>query len=333
MNAIFLPDPSGWHGALPLPHLGVIQATGPDSATFLHSQLSQDIVLQPADQARLAAYCSAKGRMLASAVTLRPQDEVIWLVTDAGVLPGALKRLSMFVLRAKTVLKDAGDQARVWGLAGRELAAQLGLDLATPAWHVQPWQGGSLVRLPDVLNTPRWWWIGPADGAAWLQGQAPLSETAWRWLDVQSGVPHIEAATVDQFVPQMVNYELIGGVNFQKGCYPGQEIVARSQYRGTVKRRAVLVHADASLQAGQEVFSEADPQQPAGLVIQSAAIPDGQGGQAAQGAGGIGHSALIELKLQAWGTPLRVGSAEGPQLQPGTLPYPLPQLEAETAPE
>ncbi|MFX5351224.1 tRNA-modifying protein YgfZ, partial [Acinetobacter baumannii] len=86
-----------------------------------------------------------------------------------------------------------------------------------------------------------------------------------------------QTATADQFVPQMVNFEVLGGVNFQKGCYPGQEVVARSQYRGTIKRRAVLVHSAGPLLPGQAPFAASDPGQPAGMGVQSAAIPSDDG--------------------------------------------------------
>jgi len=115
-----------------------------------------------------------------------------------------------------------------------------------------------------------------------------------------------------------VNYELVGGVNFQKGCYPGQEIVARSQYRGTLKRRTFLLHADSPMQSGQEVFSSADASQPAGMVANAAAIPkaDGQAGEA--------FSALVELKWQALDEGWHLGSADGPALSLGTMPYEVP---------
>ena len=127
---------------------------------------------------------------------------------------------------------------------------------------------------------------------------------------MQSGLPTVEAATVDQFVPQMLNYEVIGGVDFQKGCYPGQEIVARSQYRGTIKRRMFLFDSEAPATAGQEVFHSDDPGQPAGLVVNAAPGPSGV------------WSALVEAKLAALESgSLHVGGPNGPRLQPRTLPY------------
>jgi hypothetical protein len=111
----------------------------------------------------------------------------------------------------------------------------------------------------------------------------------------------------------MVNFELAGGVNFQKGCFPGQEVVARSQYRGTLKRRAQLLTSTVPLEPGQEVFHSADPGQPAGLVALAGQRPDGL------------HAALVELKLAALGSgSLHLGGADGPLLQPAALPYALP---------
>lgn len=318
MSSIQLPDPTSWGGALLLSDLGIIQAEGADAASFLHGQFSQDVNGQPADEARLAAYCSAKGRMLASLLNLRPQPEQFWLLTDAQVLPGLLKRLSMFVLRAKVKLTDAGTSLSVVGLLGAPAAAALGEAAQVTqvgAWRVQTHGQGLLVSLPAVLGAQRWYWVGPkAEAQALVSSLPAMQPGAWAWLDVMSAIPRIEASTVDQFVPQMVNYELIGGVNFKKGCYPGQEVVARSQYRGTTKRRAFVVHAEQALSPGQEVFSAADPGQPAGLVINSASV-------------GSVHSALVELKLSAIDTDLRAGAADGTKLVAGNLPYPLPSAE------
>jgi len=323
-----LPSPAAWSGAVPLNDIAVLQATGPDTATFLHGQLSQDIQHLDANQARLAAYCSAKGRMLASAIALRPDPDTVWLLCDASVLPPLLKRLSMFVLRAKTRLSDGQSALRVLGLAGDAVGALLADETPAPAaeapWPVRVCQGGHLVRMHSVLTVPRWLWVGPqAESEALLARLPALPAAAWAWLDVMSAVPRIQAATADQFVPQMVNFEVLGGVNFQKGCYPGQEVVARSQYRGTVKRRAMLAHSAAALQPGQELFAESDPSQPAGMVIQAAAIPSSDGK-----APGPAHSALVEIKLTAWQTPVRAGSPDGPLLQWAALPYALPQETA-----
>jgi folate-binding protein YgfZ len=320
MNAIQLPEPTSWGGALLVSDLGVIAAQGPDAAAFLHGQLSQDVNGQTAAEARLAAYCTAKGRMLASTINLRPESEQVLMLTDRQVLPGVLKRLGMFVLRSKVKLTDATESMAVVGLLGQAGAAALGAGAPLAAWQVVPHNDGQLLRLPDVQGTTRWLWVGPAASAATLVASLPaLPIEQWRWLDVISGVPRIESTTVDQFVPQMVNFELIGGVNFKKGCYPGQEVVARSQYRGTTKRRAFVLHADRLVSPGQEVFSEADPGQPAGLIINATPIPGSD----------VAFSALVELKLTAVDSGLYAGAVGGPRLTLGSLPYELPKVEAE----
>lgn len=316
MSAIELPDATSWGGALLVSDLGIILAEGADAASFLHGQVSQDVEGQPEGEARLAAYCSAKGRMQASLLTLRPAPERFWLVTDRQVLPGLLKRLSMFVLRAKAKLSDAGEAMAVVGLVGQPARDALGAVAPSEAWRAAAHAGGMLVRLPDVLGARRWCWVGPREAVAGMIGALPALPTEqWAWLEVMSGIPRIEAATIDQFVPQMVNFELIGGVNFRKGCYPGQEVVARSQYRGTTKRRAFVLHADGPLQPGQEIFSDADPGQPAGLVVNAAPRP---------GSGG-GCSALAELKLNATGSAL--SAAGGARLTLGEQPYALPAAD------
>ena len=318
MTKIQLPDPTTWGGALLLSDLGIIQADGPEAAAFLHGQLSQDIQTQAATDARLAAYCSAKGRMLASMLTLKPQTEQIWMVTDKQVLLGLLKRLSMFVMRSKLKLSDANDNLCVIGLLGTQAKFLLGDAAQGEAWRAHTHEGGLVVKLPDVMGTSRWYWVGPRGASTALLGALPaLPDSQWDWLDVVSGIPRIEASTVEQFVPQMINFELIGGVNFKKGCYPGQEVVARSQYRGTTKRRAFVLHTDHAVHAGQEVFSEADPSQPAGVIINCAKTS------------GL-TSALAELKLNALEAPLHAGSINGPLLTLGVLPYALPMADDAT---
>jgi len=304
-------------GALRLVDWGVIRARGEDAASFLQSQLTNDVVALGAGQARLAGYCSAKGRLLATFVAWRDEDGDLLLACSADLLRPTLERLSMFVLRAKCKLSDASAEVALWGLAGAAAQAALG-----PALPAQPWgrttlgSGHSVIRLPDAS----------VDGAAvtrWLlagTGEPPalpaLSPDAWRWLEVASGTPRIVAATVERFVPQMINLDLVGGVSFQKGCYPGQEVVARSQYRGTLKRRAYVLEAAAPLQPGDEVFHDADPGQPAGLV-------------ALAGARAGSFAGLVELKVgAAEGGSLHVGRPDGPRLTPRPLPYALPSPTA-----
>ena len=294
------------HGVAPLSHLGVIRVAGADAARFLQGQLTQDFALLRPDQARLAAFCTAKGRMLASFIGLQRGGEEILLVCSRDLLAATLKRLSMFVLRAKAKLTDASAEFALFGLAG---------DAVPPPRDAAPWSrsdqdAASVVHLYPAEGARRALWLAPA-GTPAPAGPA-LAPALWLWSDVRSGVATLTQPVVEAFVPQMLNYESVGGVNFKKGCYPGQEVVARSQFRGTLKRRAFVAHADAEVAAGQEVFAAADPEQPAGTVAQAAPAPDG------------GWDAIVSLQLAAAeGGDLHVGIADGPALRLLPLPYEL----------
>ena len=307
MNTPFASD-----GIAPLRHLGLIRARGADAAKFLQGQLTNDVAGMDSSTARLAGFCSAKGRLQASFIVCKLADDNWLLACAASVLPATLKRLSMFVVRAQCKLTDASAELHVRGAIGASAAALIG---DAPAWGVRATPGSTLVRLPDADGVTRALLVVAASDVSIDAPSTELSADAWRLLDVRSGIPTIEAATVDQFVPQMLNYELIGGVDFQKGCYPGQEIVARSQYRGTIKRRMFLFECDALAEAGQEVFQSADASQPAGMVVNAAALP-----------GGTGSAALVEVKLAALDTgTLHLARVDGSTLRPAVLPYPVPR--------
>jgi tRNA-modifying protein YgfZ len=284
-------------GATPLADWGVIRAAGADAASFLQGQLTQDVLGLDAHRAALAGWCSAKGRLLASFVVWRPAPDEVLMACSADLLPTALKRLSMFVLRAKCKLSDASAELALHGVAGSAATVA--------AWRCAE----GLIGLPAVRGTARALRIGAAPALP------ALDANAWSWLEVASGVPRIVAATAEQFVPQMVNFEVIGGVNFQKGCYPGQEVVARSQYRGTLKRRAFVFDSPAAATPAQEIFHSADREQPAGLVVNAASW---------QGR----HLVLAEVKIAALeGGTLHLGAADGPPLTRADMPYAVP-LEA-----
>ena len=296
-------------GAVPLSHWGVIRAHGADAAKFLQSQLTNDVEALEPSQLRLAGFCSAKGRLQASFVIWRPAHDELLLACSASVLAATLKRLSMFVLRAQCKLSDASAELALYGVAGDSARAWLGDTVVGGRREID---GGSLLRLPDAGGVARC--IAALAPLHRPAATVALPLDAWQLLEVQSGIPIIEASTVDRFVPQMVNYELVGGVDFAKGCYPGQEIVARSEYRGTIKRRMFLFECDAVAQPGQDVYHNADPAQPAGTVV-NAAVPTE----------GPGSVALIEVKLSALGSgTLHLGSADGALLRIGVLPYAVP---------
>lgn len=215
---------------------GLLAATGADARAFLHAQLTNDIKDLPHDRAALAGWCTPKGRLLASMLVI-PRGEGFLLQLARDLAAGIAKRLSMYVLRSKVKIADESDawaQYGVWDPA---------LKLAGVAWD------GDVVTVR--IDEGRFLRIGPTDK---FSPAATRSEEAWTLEEIRAGRPLISAATQDKFVPQMVNFEALGAVNFQKGCYPGQEVVARAQYRGEVKRRMVRVQVPAGteLKPGQE---------------------------------------------------------------------------------
>jgi folate-binding protein YgfZ len=240
-----------------LSRYGLLSVTGPDARAFLHAQLTNDIENLGADRSVLAGWCSAKGRLLASFLVIpSPQGFLLQLARDLAA-PVA-KRLGMFVLRAKVKIADESDSWAQFGVWESD-------------WQ-QPdvaWRGNiATVRVGER----RFLQLGPA---AELKEPANADEVQWTLQEIRAGRPLITSATQDQFVPQMVNFEVLGGVDFQKGCYPGQEIVARAQYRGQVKRR--MVHARA----------------PAGVVLQPGA--DFNGGTVVDVAPAEGGAELLAV--------------------------------------
>lgn len=299
-------------GALRLDDWGVIRAQGDEAARFLHGQLTQDVENLDAAHARFAGYCSPKGRLLASFVVVRPRDTEVQLACSADVLPATLQRLRMFVMRARCKLDDASSIISVWGLAGPSAMAWLGDAAPASAWDSGRAGEATVVRLPQVQGHARLLLLQAATAAAPVLPS--ISSMAWRWLEVNSAVPRIVAATADRFVPQMVNFELVGGVDFGKGCYPGQEVVARSQYRGSVKRRTVLFEVDAAdVRPGDEVFGTVNTEQSIGQIV-----------DAARNAYGT-WVVLAEIRTTALGdVDLRLSGADGPCLRRTPLPYALP---------
>ena len=277
---------------------------GDDAASFLHGQLTNDFVLLDQQHARLAAFCSAKGRMQASFIGFKRAPDDILLICSQDLLTRTLKRLSMFVLRAKAKLTDASADFQLFGLIGNAVPA------TEAPWtlHTQA-DGSHLVHLYPAAGQPRALLVAPV-GTPAPQGTV-LTPEQWLWTEVASGIAMVSEPVFELFVPQMLNYESVGGVNFKKGCYPGQEVVARSQFRGTLKRRAYIVHADQPLNAGQEVFAASDAEQATGTVVQAAPAPQG------------GWDAIVSMQIQSAQEALTAGSPEGVALTVQSLPYAL----------
>ena len=304
-----------------LSDFGLIAASGEDAASFLHSQLTNDVQTLNGDNARLAGYCTAKGRLLATMLTWRTGEDIL-LMLPRELLPAIQKRLQMFVLRAKVKLRNASNDYAILGLVGAFKAPDLGAYL--PEQNVSPYakqdsESGTLIRLPDADGVPRSLWIAdPAQAiAAWpmlVETMKPASAASWRLTEIEAGIPWVVSATQEKFVPQMINFELVGGVSFKKGCYPGQEIVARSQYLGKLKRRMLPARLSAeSVAAGMEIYAENDPAQPCGMIVNAERGVDGE------------VDCLVELKIaEAADSAIRLGAADGPLLRFLPLPYAMP---------
>ena len=255
--------------------LGLIRASGADACTFLQSQLTQDVLKLGENDVRLASYCSAKGRMYAM-FYIWADGETVYLLTQRSVMETVLKRLRMFVLRAKVVLEDVSDQYAISGYVSADALAQ--------QTRVTEGDTVCLGILPAVISEanislPREIRIDSAP-----RNTESADTELWQWLDIRAGIAHVTADISEAFVPQMMNLDRIGGVNFKKGCYPGQEIVARSHYLGKLKRRmqaasigftnaAERDKAVTQLRIGMDVYASTDPAQPAGQLLAYARSP------------------------------------------------------------
>ena len=283
---------------------GVLQVQGDDATTFLQGQLTNDVALMPVGQARLSGYCSAKGRLLASFVVLKREANTYHLLMARDLLLATQKRLQMFVMRAKCQLQDVSDQWRLTGITSAETLVDM------PDWACQAADDGWILRLPSA-EVKQAIWIQPATAA----DPAQPSEMAdgWAFHRALSGVAMVTQATTEHFVPQMINYESVEGVSFKKGCYPGQEVVARSQFRGAIKRRAA-------------VYTLSDPSQQqvveAGMPVFTAG-PDGEECGVVAAAGFLaGQWALtVSLQTAVAEQAVALGAADGPVMVLQPLPY------------
>ena len=326
-----------------LPDWGLIHASGPDAQTFLHGQLTNDLLHLAPDAAQWSGYCTAKGRMLAGFLLWRDAAEGFYLACDRTLLPALVKRLRMFVLRAKVVIEDGSERyaalgahgdiaaAALSGMRVRHLAAQT--DGMAPIASATSAEAAAQVTEATEVTAPSAWCIAlpTVDGVAraliWSQPAALAATSAatglqegadsdWIRLMVQAGEAWITPATQEAFVPQMINFDALDGINFKKGCYPGQEIVARAHYRGAVKRRMYRALVDAPAKAGDVVYASDLNGQESGIIALAAP------------AAGLPHSsevlAVIQIQSRA-NADIRLGGPDGPLLHFAPLPYVVPE--------
>ncbi len=229
-------------GIMPLTNHGAIRVVGEDAAAFLQAQLSQGVTDQAITESRVAGLCSPKGRLLAVLRVLRLDDDDFLLLTHGSLIEALVKRLRMYVLRARVALQDFTPHLALWGVTGTGAIA------VTEATGTLPQGTGTVVHAGDtsVINfggePERFLVVAHARDAVGLwdaltRASRPVTPAAWELLSIRAGEPLVTSATAERFVPQQVNLELVGGVSFNKGCYPGQEVVARMHYRGKPSRR------------------------------------------------------------------------------------------------
>jgi folate-binding protein YgfZ len=302
-----------------LPGWGLILVEGPDASSFLQGQLTNSVlglsptssgaIAQGSSAARLTGYCTAKGRLLASAwisLHLSPAVTQYALFVSRDIAAVFAKRLTMFVLRSKVTVRDMSEAWSIYGALEPIVQVLPHLPADTIALAMQ---------IPEDTNPMK-----RIVFASQMTVDAQANVSAWNMAEVLSGIPRIVAATQDQFVPQMVNLESVGGVDFKKGCYPGQEVVARSQYRGAIKRRLFLAKAQTPIEScppGTEIFHEEDPGQPAGMVVLS--TPN------------LNNPLWVDIQIEckselAQSSKLHLGDASGPSLELGKLPYSLVEI-------
>jgi tRNA-modifying protein YgfZ len=309
------------------PDVGFLGFDGPDTAAFLHGQLSTEIAGMAAGAAGWTSYNSAKGRMLGTLLLWRVDADSFRAFVAADVAAPLAKRLAMFVLRAKVKVCDLTGQGRAFGIAGPGAA-----DAVRAALGVVP-EPGQGVRAGDACAVAapdgRFFVHAPEartrDIAATLATQAEaVTPDAWHRLGIRAGVPAVTRATQDLFVPQSANWDLVGGVNFRKGCYPGQEIVARMQYLGRLKERLFAFHVAAPPPSpATPVYSPVFGEQACGTVVNAAASPEG----------GSDLLAVVQWAAATADDALHLGAPDGPPLAARALPYAVPVPAAPDRPK
>lgn len=300
-----------------LSQFGTLRVSGEETQSFLQNLLSNDIREVTLARAQLSSLNDPKGRMLATMLIWRDGDDYLLQLPRALCEP-IRKKLSMYVLRAKVKVADVSDEVVTLGLSGpaaQELLDKMFGKLPDAVYGVAATGEACVIRLGDsrfqVATTAQY---APAIWRTLALHAQPAGGACWDWLTIRAGIPVILPATQEQFVPQMSNFEVIGGVNFKKGCYPGQEIVARMQYLGKLKRRMYLAHIDGGLpQPGMHLFSADMEGQSSGMVANAAPAPGG------------GYDVLAVMQIASHDAhPVHLGAPDGPRLQFHPLPYPLP---------
>jgi folate-binding protein YgfZ len=271
-----LSSPSAWH--CPLADSGVLTLSGPDALAFLQGQTTCNFRSLPARHSTLGAICTAKGRVVALFRAFQ-HEEVIYVLMPCELLETVKKRLSLYVLRAQVKIDHAAARYRAFGACGATIAESLDLPTLQENEFIPRGEGFAL-RIPAAA-APRWLLLAPAEQAtAWAArldaaGSQSREEAAWRLADIYAGLPCVMAATSEAFVPQMLNLDRLGGIALDKGCYTGQEIVARAHYLGAVKRRLYRFRSEQGPEPAPGAAIMAGAEANAGEVVCAAPAPGG----------------------------------------------------------
>ncbi|MCH4562889.1 folate-binding protein [Halomonas sp. EGI 63088] len=303
----------------PLAHLGVLDVTGHDAEKFLQGQTSAQVTLADGEFAPLTCFCTPKGRMLANAQLWRVAPERYRLMMHRSLVGPLTDHLKKFAAFYKVEL-EARDDLVLLGLIGREASAlaEVRFDVIPPKpWHQAG--NGEIQVLAHPGPRPRLLACLPAEKAteAWqrlAEHATPVGNAVWRLHDIQAGLAWLDASQRDAYLPQMINWEALGGISFKKGCYTGQEVVARAHFRGQVKKRLVRAQLDGSLlpELGSTIHDAEDKSFGEVLAAELDAYGEAE--------------VLAVMSTKEPTPPLRVA---GQKLKLLKLPYPLERLDPE----
>ena len=300
-----------------LSHLGLLEISGEDAVSFLQGQVTNDVKKLDGSNSQYAGYCSPKGRLFGLFLAFAHADH-LHLQMPVSILEPIMKRLKMYVMRSKVVITEKSADILCFGIAGPNAQSTL-----TTLFNKVPQAAQELITLDDATllrlagDTPRYQVFTHTENAeriwnALSSNCTKVGKSVWDYLEIQAGIPEIVPATQEAFVPQMVNLDSIDGINFKKGCYTGQEIVARTHYLGKVKRRTQLAHINTEEipQAG-DTIQVVDHEEAIGLIVRAAPAPNG------------GVDALIEIRLENLDSTDEFPVWKGKKLEFKALPYAL----------
>ena len=296
----------------------ILGVSGPDASDFLHSQFTNDLLGLPGNRAQLSAYCMPKGQTIANFLVWRTGDNQCLIALPSGLDQAVSQRLQLFKMRSDVEIESLTESLALFGVTESYLEQNPDAPIELPKTPLSKVETGSYTAIAWPGQKPRWLVVSPRDAAAGLreggEDPGPGSEL-WRLWDIEDGLAFVRAENREQFVPQHLNMDLVDAISFSKGCYPGQEVVARMKYRGQIKFRTYRFSGDCdeAPDPGDPVHLGEEPAaRPCGRVVDALTAPDGGSCQL-----------LASVRAEDAGRPLRVQRPDGPALEPLPLPYQL----------